>query len=129
MSSAPMMAAEARASFSRIRDVSSIVVPFDPASPFVEIAITTWSPRAAYFASVPAHRMSRSSGCAPTASTLIRFLPLAPFDIPRRPLLQMLLGDFSQLSGMRIDCRNIVINRQAESRAQARIANADADIE
>src|SRR5580658_6570947 len=127
MSSAPINAAEARDSFSRIRDVSSIVVPFDPASPFVEIAMTTWSPRATYLASVPAHRISRSSGCAPTASTLMRSLPIQFQSMGS--LLQVFLSHFAQLRRVLFDGRQIVVDRKTESRAQSRIADTDADIE
>src|SRR5690242_15866100 len=71
-SSAPQSSAARFASALRMRATSSQVWTKLPRLPVVAWHITTSCPSCTYRASVPPHRISRSSGCAPTANTLIR---------------------------------------------------------
>src|SRR5437762_3145445 len=69
VASAPQISAARPASSLRMREISSEVWTKLPRSPRETWHITTSCPSCAKRASVPPQRISRSSGCAPTART------------------------------------------------------------
>ena len=75
MYSAPITAAACHSSSLRILAISSIGRVAEPIFPFVAVAVNTLCPCFTYFASVPPHCDSTSSGCAPIASMLIMKTP------------------------------------------------------
>src|SRR3954447_11948442 len=86
LASAPQISAAWVASFQRSAAISSEVWTKLPRSPREAWHITTSCPSRANRASVPPQRISRSSGCAPTARTFISSHQLQRREVEERVL-------------------------------------------